>query len=345
MATQTFCEPLTQCATFLVVSATARPNSIATIKQSLASVGDIVKNVSARYPEARLSCNIGIGSTLWDQLHSPPPAPPASSSARPASASTSAAGSGRGSDSPQGAAPRPRPRELRKFSEVRGAVHTAVSTPGDILFHIRAERRDVAFEFERQLLQGLDEAVTVEDSTSGFRYFDGRDLLGFVDGTANPAGADAIESVVISAHEDAAAAGGCYIVVQKYLHDVTAWAALSTEQQERIVGRTKLDNVELDDASAESQKAHKTLATIVDDAGQEHDILRDNMPFGSPGQKTFGTYFIGYAKNLWVVEKMLENMFVGCPPGKHDKILDYSRAVTGVTFYAPPPSVLEDLAD
>ncbi|TQV91132.1 hypothetical protein V2A60_008060 [Cordyceps javanica] len=309
MSTQVFCEPLTLCATFLVLTANPGSNSIATIKDGLASLADIIKNISARCPEAHLSCNVGIGSALWDRL--------------------------------QTAAPKP--RQLHEFRTFRGSQRTAISTPGDLLLHIRANRRDVVFEFERQLLDALEDSVSVQDETTGFRYFDGRDLLGFVDGTANPTGQYVNDAVIINDETDTGALGGCYIVVQKYMHDMDAWNSLSTSEQERIIGRTKIDNIELEDAAALEQKSHKTLATVEDD-GEEHDILRDNMPFGTPGQKSFGTYFIGYSKNLWVIEKMLERMFVGDPPGKHDKILDFSTPVTGTTFYAPPRSVLKRLS-
>ncbi len=172
-----------------------------------------------------------------------------------------------------------RPKELHPFQEVHGAVHAANATPGDLLFHIRADRRDLCFEFERQLLDRFGDSVAVADETVGFRYFDARDLLGFVDGTANPDGGDLANSTIVG-DEDPDAVGGSYVVVQKYLHDMAAWNGLTAEQQEAIMGRTKPDNIELDDAAADAQKSHKTLATI-EDADGEHDILRDNMPFGS----------------------------------------------------------------
>ncbi|EFY94202.1 Dyp-type peroxidase [Metarhizium robertsii ARSEF 23] len=308
MSSQPVASPLTQSATFLVVSATESPDAIATIRAALSSVADIAKNVSIRHPSSNLSCVVGIGSSVWDRLTGIP-----------------------------------KPKELHAFPEVRGAKHTAVSTPGDLLFHIRAERRDVSFEFENQLLMKLGGSVKVEDETTGFRYFDARDLLGFVDGTANPVGSDVADAVCIAEADDAAAVGGSYIVVQKYVHDIDGWRGLSTEQQEAVIGRTKLDNMELDDAQQGQQQSHKTLATIQDEDGDEHDILRDNMPFGSPGHKEFGTYFIGYSKKLWVIEKMMERMFIGNPPGKHDRILDFSTPLTGTTFYAPPTSILEKL--
>jgi putative iron-dependent peroxidase len=302
--------PLSQSATFLVLSATDNPDANKTIRSTLSSIADITKNISIRHQTANLSCTVGIGSSAWDRLTK-----------------------------------LPRPNELHPFKEFKGSKHTAVSTPGDIFFHIRSERRDMAFEFERQLMDRLGDAVKLEDETVGFRYFDTRDVLGFVDGTANPVGPDVKDTVLITAQDDSAAVGGSYVVVQKYLHDLKAWKTLKTEQQEDIIGRTKLDNIELDDADEGQQQSHKSLATIEDEGGSELDILRDNMPFGSPAQGEFGTYFIGYSKKLWVIEKMLERMFVGVPPGMHDRILNYSKAVTGSTFFIPSADFLAGLDD
>jgi len=165
--------------------------------------------------------------------------------------------------------------------------------------------------------------------------------LGFVDGTENPTGSAIGQSALIQS-DDAPFEGGSYIVVQKYLHRLDRWQALDTGSQEAIVGRSKLDNVELEDAPG--QESHKTLTTIVDARGVEHDILRDNMPFGRPGHAEYGTYFIGYSGNLWVIEQMLHNMFVGGKTGHHDRILDFSTAMTGATFFAPSNSLLMTLA-
>ncbi|KAI0185674.1 hypothetical protein EV127DRAFT_484962 [Xylaria flabelliformis] len=312
------CQPvdagLSRSATFLVLSVQPTDSSIRSVRSVVSSVPDIAKNISIRDANANLTCVVGIGSQIWDRL-----------------------------------VKLPRPAELHPFPEVRGAKQTAVSTPGDILFHIRSDRRDMCFELERQLMDQLGDDVRLEDQTEGFRYFDARDLLGFVDGTANPVGAADISDAVIISKSDngvnSAAVGGSYVVVQKYLHDLKAWKALSTEQQEAIIGRTKSDNIELDDADDGKQQAHKTLTTIEDAAGNEHDILRDNMPFGSPSTGKFGTYFIAYSRKLWVVEKMMERMFVGHPPGLHDRILDFSTPITGSTFFVPSLSTLTALGD
>ena len=140
---------------------------------------------------------------------------------------------------------------------------------------------------------------------------------------------------------DLAFAGGSYVIVQKYLHDLPRWNALPTEAQERIIGRTKLSDIELDDA-VKPTCAHNALTTIVED-GKEMKILRDNMPFGSPAQGEFGTYFIGYARAPRTIEQMLTNMFVGRPPGNYDRLLDFSRAVTGNLFFVPSATFLENV--
>jgi len=299
--------PLSRAAIFLVVTVAQGHTAMAQARSVIANIGSLVRTVGFRDLNGHLSCNVGIGSDAWDRL-----------------------------------AREQRPAQLHPFAEVRGSTHIAVPTPGDLLFHIRAERSDLCFELERLLLDALGDAITVADEVHGFRYFDERDLLGFVDGTENPTGRALYDAALIG-DEDAVFAGGSYVVVQKYLHDLTAWAALSVEQQEHIIGRTKADNVEL--ADADGLKSHRTLNTIVDAQGVEHDILRDNMPFGRPGQREFGTYFIGYARDLSIIERMIHNMFIGNPVGEYDRILDVSTAVTGTTFFVPSNALLESLAN
>ncbi len=201
---------------------------------------------------------------------------------------------------------------------------------------------DLCFEVATQIMARIGEAVSQVDEVQGFRYFDDRDLLGFVDGTENPRGEAAIDSVLVG-EEDAAFAGGSYVIVQKYLHDLDRWNALSTEAQERIIGRTKLSDIELDD-SVKPTSAHNALTTIVED-GQEIKILRDNMPFGRAGHGEFGTYFIGYSRSPRTIEQMLENMFIGRPPGNYDRLLDFSRAVTGSLFFVPSATFLEAVTE
>jgi putative iron-dependent peroxidase len=165
-------------------------------------------------------------------------------------------------------------------------------------------------------------------------------VLGFVDGTETPRGAEALDAALI-ADEDPKFAGGSYVIIQKYLHDMGKWNALSTEQQELIIGRKKLSDIELSDA-AKPTSAHSALTTI-EENGREIKILRDNMPFGRPGYGEFGTYFIGYSRSPRVTEQMLENMFIGRPPGNYDRLLDFSRPITGTLFFTPSATFLERL--
>ncbi len=226
--------PLSQSAIFLVVTVAGGQPALAKVGSVLGELDDLVKTVGFRDLGGRLSCIAGIGRDLWDRL-----------------------------------SPGRRPLELKPFAPIKGAVHSAPSTAGDLLFHIRAERPDMCFEFERILLDRLGPDVTVVDEVTGFRYFDARDLLGFVDGTANPTGLDLPASALVG-DEDADFAGGSYVVVQKYLHDMQAWARIPTPEQEAIIGRTKIDNIEIDDDDA-PRKSHKSLATIEDADGNEYD--------------------------------------------------------------------------
>jgi putative iron-dependent peroxidase len=300
--------PLSMAAVFLVVTVSSEPAALTKVASVLGDLDDLVKTVGFRDLGGRLSCIAGIGRDLWDRLDS-----------------------------------ESRPGELKAFAPIKGPVHAAPSTQGDLLFHIRSERPDMCFEFERILLDNLGAAVTVVDEVSGFRYFDARDLLGFVDGTANPTGLDLPASALVG-DEDIDFAGGSYVVVQKYLHDLNAWSKTPTHLQEEIIGRTKIDNIEIDDDDA-PRKSHKSLATIEDADGNEYDILRDNMPFGRPGRQKFGTYFIGYSRYLWVIEKMLERMYIGDPPGAYDRLLDFSTPHTGTTFFAPTRPMLQAIVE
>jgi porphyrinogen peroxidase len=275
------------------------------IRSLCADLSALVRSVGFRELEGSLSCVLGFGSEAWDRVFG-----------------------------------KPRPAELHKFHEIRAEKRHAVSTPGDILFHIRAQRMDLCFELATRIMARLGAAVSPVDEVHGFRFFDSRDLIGFVDGTENPKGGEAVEVTIIG-DEDAEFAGGSYVVVQKYLHDLAAWNTLSTEKQEHIVGRTKLTDVELDD-SVKPSYAHNALTKIVED-GKEIKILRDNMPFGQAGQGEFGTYFIGYSRSPRTVEQMLQNMFVGKPAGNYDRLLDFSKAVTGNLFFVPSATFLDNV--
>jgi putative iron-dependent peroxidase len=293
---------LTEAAIFLVV--VVDPGGEEGVRELLADVSGIRRSVGFRIPDGELTCVTGIGSDLWDRLF------------------------GR------------RPAGLHRFVPLSGEPHRAPSTPGDLLFHIRAHRLDLCFELAQRLCERLAGFARVVDEVHGFKSFDERDLLGFVDGTENPEGGAAQRAVAIGG-EDPAFAGGSYVVVQKYVHDLAAWDALPVEEQERAIGRTKLSDLELPD-DVKPANSHVALTTITGDDGQERQIVRFNMPFGRVGAGEFGTYFIGYAAHPDVIEEMLRNMFVGKQPGNYDRILDFSAAVTGNLFFVPTLDFLDD---
>jgi porphyrinogen peroxidase len=304
---QAVAAPLTRAAIFLIATLNPGSEHRAILRSFCGDLAALVRAVEFRDLEGGLSCVIGFGSNAWDRLFG-----------------------------------QPRPVELHPFREIRAEARHAVSSPGDLLFHIRAKRMDLSFELATQIMARIGNAVSPVDEVQGFRYFDDRDLMGFVDGTENPRGAAAADAVVIG-DEDADFAGGSYVIVQKYLHDLGAWNVLPTEAQERIIGRTKLSDIELDD-SVKPTSAHNALTTIVED-GKEVKILRDNMPFGRPGYGEFGTYFIGYSRSPRTIEQMIENMFIGRPPGNYDRLLDFSRAVTGNLFFVPSATFLENVTE
>lgn len=297
--------PLTRSAIFIVASVKRDEPSHAAVREFCGDLPALVRTVGFRALDGQLSCVMGIGSNAWDRLFGAP-----------------------------------RPALLHPFKEIDG-VHRAPATPGDVLFHIRADRMDLCFELASLIMEKIGDALVGVDEVHGFRYFDARDLLGFVDGTENPGGQLAADSVRIGA-EDPEFADGSYVVVQKYVHDLDAWNALSTEDQELVIGRRKVSNVELDD-DVKPSNAHNAL-TVIEVDGKELKILRDNMPFGNASGGEFGTYFIGYSRTPDVIEKMLDNMFVGDPPGNYDRILDFSTAKTGVLFFTPSADLIERLA-
>ncbi|MDP0397895.1 MULTISPECIES: Dyp-type peroxidase [Tsukamurella] len=295
--------PLSTAAMFLV--ATIDRDRADDVRDTLGDLSGLVRSVSFRYPEKGLALITSIGSDAWDRLFAGP-----------------------------------KPRGLHPFVELDGPRHRAPSTPGDLLLHIKAESLDMCFELSSRIVDAFDGAITVVDEVHGFRFFDNRDLLGFVDGTENPSGEVAVAATTVG-DEDPHFAGGSYVHVQKYLHDMTAWRALTVEEQEKVIGRSKLEDIEMDD-DVKPADAHIALNVITDDEGNELKIVRQNMPFGQVGSGEFGTYFIGYSRDPGITERMLRNMFLGDPPGNTDRVLDFSTAHTGCLFFTPPADFLDD---
>ena len=296
-------------ALFMVFNLQGDEDALGPVKGLCARFGAIQRSMRNRFPDLEVSTVIGFGASAWTRLF-----PDAGT-----------------------------PQELELFKEIRGDKHTAVSTPGDIFFHIRASRPDVCFELGSIFREALGDSVVHVDEVHGFRYFDSRAIIGFVDGTENPGSADAASFAVIG-EEDESFEGGSYAFVQKYLHEMSAWNGLSTEEQERAIGRRKFNDLELGDEE-KPENAHNAVTNIADENGNELKIVRANMAFATPSKGEYGTYFIGYARTFSTTRKMLENMFIGAPKGNTDRLLDFSRAVTGTLFFVPSVELLEELAE
>nr|WP_026303678.1 Dyp-type peroxidase [Jongsikchunia kroppenstedtii] len=296
--------PLTASAIFLVF--TIDPGGEEELNAALAEYSGLVRTVTSRRPPVEpAGAVLGIGSDAWDRLFDGP-----------------------------------KPAGLHPFIELTGDVHRAPATPGDLMLHIRAERQDLCFEIAKLVTERFASCTTVVDEVHGFRNFDQRAMIGFVDGTENPSGPAANASVFVAEADDPGFGGGSYVVVQKYLHDMSAWDGLGTTDQEAAIGRSKWENIEMAD-DVKPSNSHIALNVIVDPDGTQRQIVRANMPFGRPGFGEFGTFFIGYSSDQAVTEEMLQNMFIGDPPGNYDRLLDFSDAVTGSQYFVPTIDFLD----
>ncbi|MDR3429734.1 Dyp-type peroxidase [Silvimonas sp.] len=233
-----------------------------------------------------------------------------------------------------------RPAGLRQFPRIPGAIHPAPATDGDLLLHIRGERYDLIFEFADHFASQMGEWFEVVESISGFRYRDRRDLTGFVDGTENPEGDEDRTHAAVVGEEDPNWLGGSYVHTQRYVHRLEQWHKLPVKQQEATIGRTKAHNVELEDE-------HKPLTAhisrvVIEENGEELEMLRHSLPYGTPGGDR-GLMFTSYCRTPEVFEKMLTRMVAPTFDGRVDHMLNYTRAVTGGSFFAPSREALARL--
>jgi len=261
-------------------------------------------SANVRFPVSRASCVIGIGYDAWLRLQLPVPSP----------------------------------KELVNFVPIIGKKHTAVSSKGHLHFHIRADTTSICYDMASAISDVLNPAAICTEEIHGFRYWDSRSILGFVDGTENPQGQDR-ELFSMVGNDDPGYKGGSYLFVQKYIHNLTSWKELSTEQQEKVIGRYKSNDIEMAD-DVKPSNSHIALANV----GDEFKIVRDNMPFGNMATNEMGTYFIAYASTFSTVQKMLNNMFIGSPIGNYDRILDFSTPKTGSLYFVPTFNMIDDFS-
>lgn len=268
-------------------------------------VENLNRSFTIRVPDGKTSCVMGVGHDAWIKL----------------------------------GLPTPLPKELKNFEPIVGAKYTAVASPGDLHFHLRAINPAICFDMATDIAAVLGPAADCLEEVHGFRYWDGRSILGFVDGTENPVGEERRIFAEVG-DEDPLYKGGSYLFVQKYLHNMKSWGALTTEDQEKVIGRYKTSDIEMAD-DVKPANSHSALASLEDENGNDLKIVRDNMVFGHPSKGEVGTYFIAYANTFSTTHKMLERMFIGVPPGNYDRILDFSTAHTGTLFFVPTMNILK----
>ena len=295
-------------AIFMVFGLLEKEETVDTVKELCDRFPVIIRSMRNRFPEQEISGVMGFGAKAWGALF-------------PAQAY---------------------PVELVPFEEIKGEKHTAVSTPGDLFFHIRSKKPDICYEIAQLISHAIQDVTKAIDEVHGFRYFDGRAIIGFVDGTENPDYEP--DKYAMIGDDEPDFKGGSYAFVQKYIHDMNQWNSLSTEEQEKVVGRRKYDDWELSDEE-KPENAHNAVTNIEDEEGNELKIVRANMPFANPAKREFGTYFIGYASTFSTTRRMLENMFIGDPVGNYDRLLDFSTPVTGTLFFVPSFDLLESLCE
>jgi putative iron-dependent peroxidase len=259
---------------------------------------------NVRFPDSGASCVMGIGHDAWLDLHLPVPIP----------------------------------NELENFEPIVGEKHTAVSSKGDLHFHIRGNDISACYDMAHAVSDVLEPVAMSIEEIHSFRYWDGRSILGFVDGTENPQGQERAYFGLVG-DDDPIYKGGSYLFVQKYIHDLNAFEELSVEQQEKVFGRYKSNDIEMPD-NIKPSNSHIALANV----GDEFKIIRDNMPFGNISTNEMGTYFIAYASTFSTVKKMLNNMFIGSPRGNYDRLLDFSTPKTGTLFFVPTFDMLDDFS-
>lgn len=289
---------------FLVLSATDLPRDARRIVAKLATLGELEGEVAALVPDAGLRSVVSFGFDLWNRV-----------------------------------SPGARPRELAPFEPIGAGALVAPATGGDVLLHVHANRPDVTFELARRVRGSLGDLVHPLDEVAGFRYLDGRDLTGFIDGTENPAGEERAAAALIG-DEDPGFAGGSYVTAHRFVHDLARWNALATEEQERIIGRTKPDSRELDD-EVRPATSHVSRVVIEED-GEELQILRHSFPYGTT--REHGLFFIAYGRRLATFGKMLRRMYGTSGDGVHDRLMEFTRAVSGGYFFAPSVERLRGLA-
>lgn len=201
------------------------------------------------------------------------------------------------------------------------------ATQHDAVLWLSGSAYDVIFDVAHEAIACLSGMATVAEETSSWPYQHDRDLTGFIDGTENPSLIDATDVALIP--DGTPGAGGSILLLQKWAHDPT-WMSLPVAQQEQVIGRTKLDSVELEGKPADSHVA----STDQDRFGK---IFRRNMPYGTV--TNHGTMFVGFSSDQRRLSDMLQSM-AGSTTGARDALTRYTRPITGAYYFVPSTACL-----
>jgi putative iron-dependent peroxidase len=290
-------------ALFLVLRVPEAAEHGAAVASVAARVPSLTQRVSALDRHAKLACTVGFGAEFWDVV-----------------------------------SPEERPAGLHPFEALEIGGRRAPSTGGDLLLHVISKRPDLNLELAMRIRRELGPSVAVMDEVHGFKYLDGRDLTGFLDGTENPKGKARAAAALIGS-EDAAFAGGSFVFTQRYVHDLARWATVPLAEQEGAIGRRKRDSKELSDKKKPAT-AHISRV-VIEENGEELKIVRHSFPYGTVSEA--GLFFIAYTRSLDIPQKMLHRMLGATGDGLHDHLMDFTRAVSGATFFAPSLRMLRAL--
>ena len=278
--------------------------SIETLKEQLSDLLSTRDRLITQHPDAEIKTSIAFGPELWAKLYN---------------------------TTPEG---------FKQLAPIHGNFEMPV-VPADVLIHIASARADLCFALSQSFFEGIQDQVEVLDERVCFRYLDGRDLTGFIDGTENPQFPDDRDEVALLGEEAGIFADGSFVFAQRYVHNLENWKKLKVDAQEHVIGRTKLDSIELED-DVKPDNAHIARAVIEDDEGEELEILRHSLPYGD-GQGEQGLFFIAYTKDLTRIDKMLVRMFGTSGDGIHDRLLHFVTAVDGAYFFAPSEELLGEV--
>ncbi|MGS0673607.1 Dyp-type peroxidase [Shewanella sp. 125m-1] len=276
------------------------------IGDGIAAINGIEKSINQKDLTAGLNISIGFSANAWPQLFPD----------------------------------QPMPAELHQFPAMSNGERQFPSTSGDIFVMIKSERIDLNFQAAKYIRNGFEDIATLSEDIQGYKYLDNRDMIDFVDGTENPTGNERVESVLV-AGDIALHQGGSYLHVQRYIDRQADWDKQSTEYQEQVVGRTKMDNVELSD-EAKPAWAHNAKSKVEID-GEEIKMLRQNRPYGNAMEH--GTMFVGFAATPSIIETSLSQMIHADENGHYDRLLDFVEAKTGCLFFMPSKAFLDQFDD